>query len=167
MAVPKQTTTVELLAATLECDKKAIKKQLDAKVDINAPTAAGNTVLHAAALGKDPAIVGFLIDHGADVNGRDKYGKTPLHCAARQGNMEIANQLMSDGRYDDSASAYQLFLVTYKGYGDRQQVQLILGLIFARYLDQRQRAKELLTQAIPRLHGDELTLAKQVLDEIG
>lgn len=97
----------------------------------------------------------------------DLLKQNPEQVMGQQQQLDIANQLMSDGRYDDSASAYQLFLVTYKGYGDRQQVQLILGLIFARYLDQRQRAKELLTQAIPRLHGDELELAKQVLAEIG
>ncbi len=85
----------------------------------------------------------------------------------QQQQLDIANQLMSEGSYAAAAGAYQLFLVTYKNYADRQQVQLILGLIFARYLDQRQRAKELLNQAVPRLHGDELTLAKQVLDEIG
>jgi len=91
----------------------------------------------------------------------------PEQVMGQQQQLDIANQLMSEGRYAESASAYQLFLVTYKGYADRQQVQLILGLIFARYLDQRQRAKELLAEAIPRLDGDELALAKQVLDEIG
>ena len=90
----------------------------------------------------------------------------PEQVLGRQQQLDIANQLMSEGQYEVSASAYQLFLVTYKSYSDKQQVQLILGLIFARYLDQRQRAKELLSQAIPRLTGDELALAKQVLDEI-
>ncbi len=97
----------------------------------------------------------------------DLLNQHPEQVMGQQQQLDIANQLMSEGRYDDSASAYQLFLVTYKGYADRQQVQLILGLIFARYLDQRQRAKELLTEAIPRLQGDEMTLAKQVLNEIG
>ncbi len=91
----------------------------------------------------------------------------PEQVMGQQQQLDLANQLMSEGRYDESASAYQLFLVTYKAYADRQQVQLILGLIFARYLDQRQRAKELLNEAARRLHGDELALAKQVLEEIG
>jgi len=90
----------------------------------------------------------------------------PEQVMGQQQQLDIANQLMSEGQYEISASAYQLFLVTYKSYADRQQVQLILGLIFARYLEQRQRAKELLTQALPRLQGEELTLARQVLDEI-
>ncbi len=91
----------------------------------------------------------------------------PEQVMSLQHQLDIANQLMSDGRYDASARAYTLFLGTYKSYPDRHQVQLILGLIFTRYLDQRQRAKELITEAVPRLSGDELTLAKQVLKEIG
>ena len=50
-------STANMLAATLKCDLKAIKDQLDAGVDVNAQTAAGNTVLHAAALGVDADIV--------------------------------------------------------------------------------------------------------------
>jgi membrane associated rhomboid family serine protease len=90
----------------------------------------------------------------------------PEQVMSLQHQLDIANQLMSEGRYDASARAYTLFLGVYKHYADRHQVQLILGLIFARYLDQRQRAKELLAEAVPRLQGDELTLAKQVLEEI-
>lgn len=97
----------------------------------------------------------------------DLIDKEPEQVMTLQHQLDIANQLMSDGRYDASARAYTLFLGAYKNYADRQQVQLILGLIFARYLDQRQRAKELLTEAVPRLQGEELTLAKQVLAEIG
>lgn len=97
----------------------------------------------------------------------DLIDKEPEQVMTLQHQLDIANQLMSDGRYDASARAYTLFLGAYRNYADRQQVQLILGLIFARYLDQRQRAKELLTEAVPRLHGEELTLAKQVLAEIG
>ncbi len=93
--------------------------------------------------------------------------KEPEQVMSLQHQLDIANQLMADGRYDASARAYTLFLGAYKTYPDRHQVQLILGLIFTRYLDQRQRAKELLAEAVPRLHGDELTLAKQVLEEIG
>ncbi len=124
-----------------------------------------------AAIMKDrTAISAALTDHDltqAATLYADLLKQHPEQVMGQQQQLDIANQLMSEARYADSASAYQLFLVTYKNYADRQQVQLILGLIFARYLDQRQRAKELLTQAIPRLHGDELTLAKQVLKEIG
>ncbi len=91
----------------------------------------------------------------------------PDEVLTQQYQLDIANQLMSEGRYDASARAYTLFLNAYKTYPDRQQVQLILGLIFSRYLDQKQRAKELFNQAMPRLSGDELELAKQELNAIG
>ena len=97
----------------------------------------------------------------------DLIDKNPEQVMTLQHQLDIANQLMSEGHYEASARAYTLFLNAYKTYPDRHQVQLILGLIFARYLDQRQRAKELLKEAVPRLHGNELALAKQVLDEIG
>ena len=91
----------------------------------------------------------------------------PEQVMSQQHQLDIANQLMADGKYDQSARAYTLFLGAYKTYHDRHHIQLILGLIFARYLEQRQRAKELLTEALPRLEGEELALAKQVLGEIG
>jgi membrane associated rhomboid family serine protease len=116
------------------------------------------------------AISAALVDHDMPKAAElyaDLLQNEPEQVMGQQQQLDIANQLMSEGQYEVSASAYQLFLVTYKNYPDRQQVQLILGLIFARYLDQRQRAKELLAQAVPRLHGEELALAKQVLEEIG
>ena len=91
----------------------------------------------------------------------------PEQVLSQQHQLDIANQLMKDGRYDASARAYTLFLGAYKTYHDRHHIQLILGLIFARYLEQRQRAKELLNEALPRLTGEELTLARQELDKIG
>jgi membrane associated rhomboid family serine protease len=116
------------------------------------------------------AISSALADHDLSRAAQlyvDLIKQDPGQVLGQQQQLDIASQLMKEERYDASARAYQLFLATYKGYGDRQQVQLILGLIFARYLDQRQRAKELLTEAIPRLSGDELALARQVLEEIG
>ncbi len=116
------------------------------------------------------AISAAIADHDLPKAARlyvDLIDKEPEQVMTLQHQLDIANQLMSDGRYDASARAYTLFLGAYKSYADRQQVQLILGLIFARYLDQRQRAKELLKEAVPRLQGEELTLAKQVLAEIG
>jgi len=100
----------------------------------------------------------------------DRYVKLlsdhPGQVLSQQHQLDIANQLMSEGRYEASAGAYTLFLEAYRTYHDRQQVQLILGLIFARYLDKPEQAKTLLSEALPRLDGDNLTLAKQVLSEV-
>ena len=43
----------------------------------------GDTLLHAAAHGEDPAVVELLLAAGADVNARAVDGETPLHEAAK------------------------------------------------------------------------------------
>lgn len=86
----------------------------------------------------------------------------------QQQQLDISNQLMSDGRYDVAAHAYELFLKTFKGYTQREQVELILGLIYAKYLDRRERASELLKSALSRLQdGKQRELAQGMLEEMG
>ena len=86
-----------LLEATTQGDLSAIKHHLKAGANINAETATGGSILHAAALGTASRIVSFLIEQGAAVDCRDKFGKTPLHCAARQGNPQIVSLLIENG----------------------------------------------------------------------
>ncbi len=81
--------------------------------------------------------------------------------------LDLANQLMSNRHYDTAAAAYELFLSTYKNYGQREQIELILGLIYGRYLNRHDRAKELLENALPRLSdAQEKDLAKKILSEL-
>jgi len=92
----------------------------------------------------------------------------PRQVLSQQNQLDVANQLMARGQYDQAATAYELFLNTYTKYAQREQVQLILGLIYARYLERKQRAKELLAAALPRLSDPEQKkLARGVLDKIG
>ncbi len=85
----------------------------------------------------------------------------------QQQQLDIANQLASDGQYDAAARAYELFLSTYGKYAQREQIELMLGLIYARYLSRGQRALELLRNALPRLHDDsQKQLAQRMLTEI-
>ena len=65
--------------------------------------------------------------------------------------LDVANQLASEGRHRESAVAYDQFLQHYKQYESLGQVMLMLGLIYARYLHQPDRAIETLTQASKRL----------------
>lgn len=80
--------------------------------------------------------------------------------------LDLANQLMADARYDTAAQAYELFLQTYRDYGQRAQIQLILGLIYARYLTHPERARELLLAARDQLAPSDQALADQALEEI-
>ena len=90
----------------------------------------------------------------------------PKQVFAQQPQLDLANQLMADGRYDTAAAAYELMLAAYPRYAQRHHVQLILGLIYARYLDAPTRARTLLNEALPHLNRDDQSLAHQVLSEI-
>ncbi len=92
----------------------------------------------------------------------------PRQSLSQQSQLDIANHLMSMGRYALAARAYELFLQVYRNYPQREQVELILALVYARYLQQGSRAKELLTNALPRLHDpDQRALAQSVMAEMG
>ena len=83
---------------------------------------------------------------------------------ARQAQLDVANQLAGQQLYPQAAEAYELFLRHYPKFEQIEQVELMLGLIYARYLEQYDRAKEYLLRAMARLHGDrELKLAREEL----
>ncbi len=65
--------------------------------------------------------------------------------------LDIANQLMSDGNFERSAHAYEKFLNHYSKYEFIEQVQLMLGVLYCRYLDQPQKAREYLEKAHQKL----------------
>lgn len=81
--------------------------------------------------------------------------------------LDVANQLMSDAKYPAAARAYELLLHKFAGYSQRAQVELILGLIYARYLKQPERAQELLKKAVGSLpDGEQRRLAEEVLADL-
>ncbi|MFH1371445.1 MAG: rhomboid family intramembrane serine protease [Planctomycetota bacterium] len=53
----------------------------------------------------------------------------------RQHLLDIANQLASEGRHERASLAYEKFLTNYGNYEYIEQVELMLGLIYSRYLD--------------------------------
>jgi tetratricopeptide (TPR) repeat protein len=69
----------------------------------------------------------------------------------RQYLLDIANQLASEGRAGEAAAAYEKFLAHYGNYEYVDQVQLMLGLLYSRYLDNSQKAVEHLLAAEQRL----------------
>jgi len=86
---------------------------------------------------------------------------------ARQAQLDLANQLASQQEYEKAAIAYELFLKHYPKFEQLDQVELMLGLVYARYLNQHVRAKEVLLLAMAKLHGSsELLLAQAELDRI-
>jgi membrane associated rhomboid family serine protease len=67
--------------------------------------------------------------------------------------LDIGNQLMSGSRYPAAATTYEDYLRVYPRGGQVDQVQLILGLIYARYEAKPQRAIELFQKSLSQLHN--------------
>jgi membrane associated rhomboid family serine protease len=78
--------------------------------------------------------------------------------------LDIANQLASEQRSTEAARAYEQFLTHYGSYEHADQVALMLGLLYARYLHRKSKAIELLNRAIGKL-SDENQL-KMCRDEL-
>jgi len=73
----------------------------------------------------------------------------------RQYLLDVANQLASEARYTAAANAYEQFLTHYKNYEHAEQVQLMLGIIYARYLHNQEKAIKNLEEAKKKLVSPE------------
>ena len=78
----------------------------------------------------------------------------PRQVLSRQAQLDVANHLAGTQRYAEAADAYEQFLQTYPKYDQIEQVQLMLGIVYGRYLGQYARAKQHLEAALSRLYGD-------------
>jgi len=86
----------------------------------------------------------------------------------RQTQLDLANHAMAQQRHGTAARAYELYLKHYPDDDNLEQVQLLLALVYARYLHQPDKARALLSRARDRLHADkQRDLADQLLREIG
>jgi membrane associated rhomboid family serine protease len=86
----------------------------------------------------------------------------------RQSLLDVANQLASENRYTEAARAYEQMLTHYRGYEHLEQVKLMLGLIYARYLHREDRAREVLNEALTRLvDPNQKAMCRQELVRIG
>ncbi len=70
---------------------------------------------------------------------------------SRQNLLDIANQLASEAKYEDAAQAYEKFIRHYGNYEYIEQVELMLGLIYSRYLQQTEAAVHYLKEAEKKL----------------
>jgi membrane associated rhomboid family serine protease len=69
----------------------------------------------------------------------------------RQHLLDVANQLASNNRPGESARAYEQFLSHYGNYEYAEQVELMLGILYSRYLDQPDKAIKHLQAAAEKL----------------
>ena len=85
----------------------------------------------------------------------------------RQQQLDIANHLMGDERYTEAAEAYERFRRHFRSYDHMPDVQLMLGMIYGRYLHRYQEAADLLTAAVDRLADpNKKKLARDELDAV-
>lgn len=86
----------------------------------------------------------------------------------RQSLLDVGNQLASEKRYTEAARAYEQMLTHYRGYEHLEQVKLMLGLIYARYLRRGDRAREVLSEALPQLvDTNQKAMCRQELTRLG
>jgi len=81
--------------------------------------------------------------------------------------LDIANQLMSERQWEPSAVAYQKFLARYSNYEHAEQVHLMLGLLYGRYLNRPNEALEHLRQAESHLSDPgQKQMCRQEMDRL-
>ncbi|MCE9618930.1 MAG: ankyrin repeat domain-containing protein [Planctomycetes bacterium] len=82
-ANPADRAASALVTAARAGDVEKVKKELEGKIDVNAPeSAGGRSALHWAAKENRVEVIPVLLAAKADVNNRDRAGKTPLCVAA-------------------------------------------------------------------------------------
>jgi len=85
----------------------------------------------------------------------------------RQHLLDIANELASEKRAAESAQAYEQFLNHYGTYEYAEQVELMLGILYSRYLDKPQEAVKHLQAAAEKLTDPgQLKLCKEELAKL-
>jgi membrane associated rhomboid family serine protease len=92
----------------------------------------------------------------------------PAQVLSRQNQLDMANHLFEQQHHAAAADAYEAFLRTYPKADRLEHVQLMLGLLYSRYLNRPDKAATYLNAALQRLHNDrEVELAKSELARIG
>lgn len=75
----------------------------------------------------------------------------PAQVLTRQAQLDVANQLAQEQRFAQAAEAYETFLRHYPKYEQVEQVELMLGVVLNRFLNQPARAREMLLRALAKL----------------
>nr|MBC8482049.1 hypothetical protein [Planctomycetota bacterium] len=81
--------------------------------------------------------------------------------------LDIANQLASDNKQKEAAAGYEQFISHYSNYEYIEQVQLMLGLLYCRYLKNGEGAKKYLELAAERLRDPgQVQMCKEELERL-
>jgi membrane associated rhomboid family serine protease len=112
--------------------------------------------------------IASYIDSGNMTSAAEKYIElTRLDSAQVLGRaqmLDVANQLMAMSKWEECAEAYEKFLIHYSSYHYSEQVELMLGVVYARYLKKNDLAAKYLERAQIRLKDP--GQKKMCLDEL-
>jgi len=75
----------------------------------------------------------------------------PTQVLPAKAQLDVANQLMSGGQHALAAEAYEKFLKHYPNYEHAEQIQLVLGIVYGRYLGAFEKALSYLRACYDRL----------------
>jgi len=82
----------------------------------------------------------------------------------KQHQLDVANHLMSIGNWSKSAKAYEKFKLHYPKYEHIEQIKLMLGILYTRYLDKPELAIENLEEALNGLSDEsQIEMCRQEL----
>ncbi len=92
----------------------------------------------------------------------------PEQVLPRQSLLDIANQLASEKQAAEAARAYEQFLKNYGAYEYAEQVELMVGILYSRYLHQPEQAVSHLRKAAEHLRDDgQLKMCREELAKLG
>jgi len=86
-----------LIDAVKRGDHNAVRAQLRAKADVNAPAPDGTTALHYAVQSNDVELVTMLLRAGANAKATNRYGLQPITLAAMNGSAKVLDALLAGG----------------------------------------------------------------------
>jgi len=129
---PTDRAASALVTAARAGDVEKVKKELEAKIDVNAPeSAGGRSALHWAAKENRVEVIPVLLAAKADVNNRDRAGKTPLCVAAESRDpkcvesMKLLLEAKSDVNSKDRLGGSPLLWAA--GLGTPEAVELLIN----------------------------------------
>jgi membrane associated rhomboid family serine protease len=125
------------------------------------PVEAREVAKTAADLEKEARVQALRAELSARLSQRDLSGAAQAYVnlmvqddrqvVPRQMLLDVANQLASEKRHGEAVKAYEQFLLHYRSYEHAEQVMLMLGLLYSRYLAQSAPAIQYLRKAADRL----------------
>jgi membrane associated rhomboid family serine protease len=92
----------------------------------------------------------------------------PTQVLSRQAQLDVATQLKHDGDFAGAAAAFDRLLLSYPKIDPNGEIELLVGILYARDVHDPVKARTHLLRAIDKIHDEtKAALARQALEELG